>query len=310
LVRRLRTIVRDSAARHHDVMALKTPKDAQVGHRPERRFILRLPDPPDNELAMAKTLDIQAPQHLYLPKILERDGLAGFEPDALACFLALDQFAGPGVVLDVGANVGIYSWLASARTRREVHAFEPTPELVSAARRVALDNGLSFVVEELALGCETRRMPLFLSGTTDTSNSLAAGFRPSSGVLQVEVETLDNWTRRTGLVPAVVKVDTETTEPAVLRGAMATIGEHRPWILCEVLKGRVEPALSAVMRELDYHLWFHVTDQVPFRESQVLAGDPTYRHLMWMFAPERPTAEFWQLLRYWRAALAECTPIA
>jgi FkbM family methyltransferase len=252
-------------------------------------------------------ITMTTPTDLLVPKRIEASGLAGYEPGALACFLAAMDVAHPGAVLDIGANVGIYAALASAVTTRDVRAFEPAPTLVAACRRLATDNDLGYRTESLALGAENGSATFYLSDVSDSSNSLAEGFRPSSAQIEVQVETLDSYVARTGAVPAVLKVDTETTEPDVLAGAAKTIAEHRPWILCEVLSGRVQDRLTEVLMPFGYH-WYHIDDHVPYQEATEIAGDPTLRHLMWLFAPELPDDDFWAALRAHSAALAECTP--
>jgi FkbM family methyltransferase len=252
-------------------------------------------------------ITMTAPSDLLVPRRMAALGLAGYERGAMACFLAAIDVAGPGAVLDIGANVGIYAALASAVTTRDVRAFEPAPSLVAVSRRLAVDNDLGYPTESLALGAENGSATLYLSDISDSSNSLAAGFRKSSAQIEVPVETLDSYVARTGAVPAVLKVDTEITEPDVLAGAAKTIAEHRPWILCEVLAGRVEERLTEVMTPFGYH-WYHVTDHVPYQEATQIAGDRTYQYLMWLFAPEPVDDDFWAALRVRSAALAECTP--
>ncbi|GIG00403.1 FkbM family methyltransferase [Catellatospora citrea] len=252
-------------------------------------------------------ITITAPAKLIVPRYLAADGLAGYEPSSLACFLAATDVAGPGAVYDVGANIGIYAALASAMTDRPVFAFEPYPLLVDVARRFSDTNKLGYTTEAIALGAETGSATLYLSDQSDSSNSLNAGFRVSSRQIEVPVDTLDSHARRTGAVPAVIKVDTETSEPSVLAGATETITKHRPWVLCEVLAGRVEPDLERVLAPLGYR-WYHVTDETPFRESVRIVGDRSYKDLMWLFAPEKPTGAFWDALLERREALAACTP--
>jgi FkbM family methyltransferase len=251
-------------------------------------------------------ITIKAPGDFLVPKRLAAGGLAGFESTALACFLAACDVAGPGAVFDIGANVGIYAALAAAMTDRPVYAFEPWQELVDVARQLADDNNLRFTVESLALGAKNEVATFYLSDKSDSSNSLAAGFRQSSNNFDVVVETVDSYVARTGAVPAVIKVDTETTEPDVIGGATKTIMEHRPWILCEVLAGRVETQLEAVLAPLRYR-WYHVTDGVRFREAARIEGDRTYENLMWLFAPVKPGEEFWTALHERSAALSSCT---
>ena len=169
-------------------------------------------------------------------------------------------------------------------------------------------NGLPYPVERIALGAQSGTATLYLSDVTDSSNSLAAGFRPSSQTLVVPLETVDDVVRRTGETPAVLKIDTETTEPDVLRGAEHLIRAHRPWILCEVLANRSEEALMDVLRPWQYR-WFPISDELPFREAETIHGDPTYHNLMWLFAPEHPGQRFWDLVEAWRKQLTFCEPV-
>ena len=256
--------------------------------------------------ARRRSLTMTAPPDMLVPRRLAERGLAGYEPESMACFLAQADVAGPGAVFDIGANVGIFAALASALTDRRVVAFEPAPELVAAARRFAADNRLGFTTEPLALGAENGTATFYLSDSSDTSNSLAEHFRSSSAQITVPVETLDDYVARTGVVPAVLKVDTETTEPDVIAGAVQTITEHRPWILCEVLANRVEERLTEVMAPLGYH-WYPISEEIPFQEAYKIVGDHTYRNLNWLFAPRRPDERFWSAVRERLAALRSCT---
>jgi len=212
--------------------------------------------------------------------------------------------AGPGAVLDIGANVGLYAALAAAVTDREVVAFEPFPTLADVAERFATENDLGFRVESIALGSETGSATLYLSDASDSSNSLAAGFRKSTRQIEVPVETLDGYVQRTGVVPAVIKIDTESTEPEVLFGGAETLRDHRPWVLCEVLARRGEDRLTEALVPHGYH-WYHITNEVPYQNATVIEGDPTYQHLMWLFAPEPPDEAFWAAVTAHRTAIVE-----
>jgi FkbM family methyltransferase len=254
-----------------------------------------------------RTLTLTAPANLLVPRELDKAGLTGYETSAVPCFLAALDTAGPGAVLDIGANIGLYAALAAAVTDREVVAFEPFPTLSEVAERFSADNDLGFRVESIALGRENTTATLYLSDRSDSSNSLAAGFRKSTRQIEVPVETLDGYVRRTGAVPAVLKIDTESTEPDVLFGASETLRDHRPWVLCEVLAGRVEERLTEALAPHGYH-WYPITNEVPYQRASVIEGDRTYQHLMWLFAPEAPDEAFWAAVSAKRAAIAAAEP--
>ncbi|MEV6629393.1 FkbM family methyltransferase [Actinoplanes sp. NPDC051470] len=249
-----------------------------------------------------RVVTMTAPSALMVPRYLDQDGLAGYEPTSIPCFLAAIETAGPGAVLDIGANVGLYAALAAAVSDRDVVAFEPFPTLAEVAERLTADNDLKIQVERIALSDHIGTAAFYLSDSSDSSNSLAAGFRDSTRQIDVAVETLDAYVRRTGIVPAVLKIDTESTEPDVLLGAAETLREHRPWVLCEVLHRRGEDRLMEAMAPHGYR-WYHITDRLPYAEAQVIAGDRTYQDLMWLFAPEEPDDSFWARVAAQRTAV-------
>ena len=275
-----------------------------------RTFELTLPhpaaQPSDDAHTGVRALRLGTPEHLYIPRMLERDGLAGYETETLACFLATAQRSG-GPVFDVGANIGVFALLAAAVTDADVVAFEPTPELAQVARDLATDNDLSLDIEQIALGAENTTAVFHLSSVTDASNSLLAGFRPSDRSITVTVETLDGYCARTGRIPAVLKVDTEATEPDVLRGGIGVIAEHRPSILCEVLARRTEAQLEELLAPLGY-TWYQITNELPLAPRREIFGDRSYRFNNWLFAPEPPGDELWDAMRAWQEALSACTP--
>ena len=253
--------------------------------------------------AAPRTLRIRTPVRAYVSHLLAGSGLAGYEPDTLACFLAAIEERESAPVFDVGANIGVFSWLAAALTPAIVVAFEPTPDLAAQMRAICADNGLDVTVEEVALGAAPGTAELHLSDKTDSSNSLRTGFRPSHRSVSVPVETIDGYAARTGVTPAVLKVDTESTEPDVLRGAAEVLAAGRPWIICEVLAGRTEADLAAILEPLGYW-WYRIDGPGPLERRHLIEGDPTYAHMNWLFAPEEPSSAFWQAFAGWRSSLA------
>lgn len=262
--------------------------------------MLELPRRPGD---VSRTLTIRTPEGTYVSRLLEASGLNGYEPDTLSCFLAAIEECGSEPVFDVGANIGVFSWLAAALTRATIVAFEPTPNLVLQMRAICAENELAVTVEEMALGAASGRAKLHLSDKTDSSNSLRQGFRLSHQSVPVTVETIDGYVARTGTSPAVVKVDTESTEPDVLRGAAGLLATGRPWIICEVLAGRTEADLTKILEPFGY-TWYRIDGPGPLEPRRAIEGDRSYTHLNWLFAPVVPSTTFWQRVAAWRAAIA------
>jgi FkbM family methyltransferase len=139
-------------------------------------------------------------------------------------------------VVDVGANVGYFSVLASRLVgpTGRVLAFEPSPSAAGRLRRTVEANRLSNVrVEQIGLGAEVGEATLF-DPLPDNHTPTLLGESGTPGV-KVSVRTLDecltDWD--VGRVD-LLKVDVEGFEPAVLAGAAGALAAGRVGsILCE-----------------------------------------------------------------------------
>jgi FkbM family methyltransferase len=277
-----------------------------TGSQP-RRLVVNLPAPPAPTTATAPgPLRIECPPYMFIPRKLDDAGLGTYEPYALDCFLTLVERAQPGAVYDVGANVGLYGLLAGAYSDRTVHCFEPAPDTAQAARDIAAASGLELTVAEVALGDDTGTATLYLSDSTDSSNSLNPDFRKHSKEIVVPLETLDDYVARTGDVPAIIKIDTETTEPEVLAGAQKVIAEHRPWLMVEVLWSLVEERLHAVMDQFGY-TYYHLNGPGPRPSTEKIVGDSTWTYYMFLLTPEPVDDSFWDRMNAWRETLETST---
>jgi FkbM family methyltransferase len=274
-----------------------------------RSFSLALPTAPadlgpvSRDGAAPRSLRIEAPRRFYVPGVLEVDGLAGYEPETMAAFLAGLTVREARVAFDVGANMGLFSLVAAALTTTRVVGFEPTPDLAATFRSIATRNGLTCEIEPIALGARTGTATLYLSAWTDSSNSLQQGFRPATGTVEVSVERLDDHVARTGRVPAVLKIDTETTEPDVLAGGISLLREVRPWLICEVLAGETEERLMTILGPLGYEM-HHLGPDADHPPADRIVGDPIWCHRDWLFTPEPLPPAFAVHYAAWRDAIA------
>lgn len=242
-----------------------------------------------------------------MTQLLEVSGLGAYEPDTLACFLAAIETQHASCVYDVGANIGVFSWLAAALARIDVVAFEPAPNLAERIREICAENNLAINVEELALGSTYGMATLYLSQVSDSSNSLRKGYRPSVLSVEVAVDTIDRYAARTQRFPEVLKIDTESTEPDVLRGAAGLLSERRPWIICEVLPGPVGDELASILGALEYR-YFRIDHESELRRHDTIDWDGRPAYLNWLFTPSEPERDFWLAVAAWRDSLSALRP--
>ena len=156
--------------------------------------------------------------------MLARMRAGQYEPFELELF---EGAVGPGAtVLDIGANIGFYSLLASRATGDSgtVHAFEADPRNVGHIRANARANSCTNVtVIDAAVAAEPG-VQSFNMAIKPTHSSLFLSMEDASVVTEVEVQTVtvDDVVGGRGRVD-VVKMDIEGGEAAALRGMTATL---------------------------------------------------------------------------------------
>lgn len=171
----------------------------------------------------------------------------GWEHDELLKWVKLCRCFHEGVVLDVGANTGIYSLLAaSVDGSRPIYAFEPIPTFAATLIDNAKRNGFANIV----LSCTAvsyvntvtevafpRRTGVFYSF------SLQRDFYPNEPKQRCLVPTvaLDTLNELRGKV-ALIKIDVEGYEKAVFQGMTKLMEESRPILMFEVIRGDEAPS--------------------------------------------------------------------
>jgi len=138
----------------------------------------------------------------------------------------------PGdTVIDVGANIGWYTVIASKLVGNagRVIAFEPDPENFAILERNVLANGCGNVsIEQKALSNVAGTLTLYLDQENKGTHSTV--FRRKGGrSVQVEALRLDDYLKNRCKKVDLVKVDVEGAEPMVLEGMTRTI-ESSPGI--------------------------------------------------------------------------------
>jgi FkbM family methyltransferase len=140
-----------------------------------------------------------------------------------------------GVVLDIGAHIGLFSVIASeiAGNSGKIFAFEPSPSTTSFLKKTIAINKkeiLIFPVQQ-AMSNETGKLTFFVSDNkVDNSNSLVSyeDGRKLSGI-EVDVNTIDNFAAAKKLSAVnFIKIDVEGAEYDTLRGGTNVFTTKRP----------------------------------------------------------------------------------
>lgn len=220
-------------------------------------------------------------------------GWAGYEPETSPLFYELARSA--RVTLDIGAHVGYFALLAAlANARGRVYAFEPQAMVhARLARNVALSAAPNITCLPLAAGSPAGTAEFFhVKRGVPTSSSLSQSFMrsvvsndelTSSTVEVVEIDRFVEAHDLTGV--DLVKIDTETTESAVVRGMMGTVRRDRPDIFCEVLRPEVGAAIEALLKPLDYE-FFLLTAAGPVACTHI-SPNPPWLNFVFRSGPAR-----------------------
>ena len=203
-------------------------------------------------------------------KLIARNGMTGATGNI---YCGLHEFADMGFVLhvlrpddvflDVGANVGSYTVLASAVCGAKTIAFEPDPQTAQHFLRNLAANAIEQRVDlhQTALGHEDGEVA-FTSGL-DTVNRIAV--HHAGATRTVPLRKLD--TVIEGKSPTLMKLDVEGFEAAVLSGAKGTLSQ--PSLLAVETEGQDTSVTGQLEQAGFVRRWYN-----PFTRSLAPAAYP------------------------------------
>ena len=242
---------------------------------------------------------------------LKRGGLSNYLPETTATILSSLELSDSPVFYDIGAHVGFFSALASFIYKAQgiaTFGFEPTPDTHKINRQVRSRNRLNYTIVPKAISDRVGDAQLFLSPKAETSNSLNQEFRQAVDSLEVQTDTLDNFTANGAPDPTVIKISAATFEAEIIRGAWKTIKRARPWIICEILPKNYKAISELVKLQNLGYIMYQISDARSWRMLQpddVVRNKTAFRN--YLLAPVLPSeVGFFDKLAQWKAALAAC----
>jgi len=188
----------------------------------------------------------------------------------------LDVLRPDDLFVDVGANVGVYTVLASGVCGARTVALEPVDKAFSRTERHIEANGLQELVEAHKLAAGDARGTATMTVDSDTTNRLATGSGAASApgsTATVEIDTLDNVLD--GREATLIKIDVEGWELPVLRGAVETLAARSMLALIVEVNGASrsygisEQELQTFLLDNDFRPYAYVPD------SRQLIPDPS-----------------------------------
>jgi len=162
--------------------------------------------------------------------------------------LLIPHITKSGKIIDIGANLGIYSIMYSQSfPYTKFICFEPTPTISRYCTLNLKKIGLPFTMHQVALSNYDGVSFLENNGAHHQQNKLS-----NSGI-EVEVRKLDSY-HITDI--SIIKIDVEGHELEVLQGARNTILNQQPIIVLEYHKEADSEAIFNFIEEIQYDIIF------------------------------------------------------
>jgi len=164
-----------------------------------------------------------------------------FEPKSLAAWA--DMCVKGKTALDIGGYSGLFA-IAAAKLGCKVWCFEPMPLNLNRIRMNAIQNNVKFEIVAGVVSETVGKLDLTYNDkvrglTAGASLVRKKGYKMPVASVTVDAMHLDD--------VCAIKIDVERGEPAVLRGAMATIDLCNPKLIVEALG---EDERAAVQHEI------------------------------------------------------------
>lgn len=209
--------------------------------------------------------------------------LGGWEKKTISLWVQLAPHS--DVILDIGANTGIYTLVAQTlNPAAEVHCFEPIPGVVRLLERNIHRNHFPSRIHPIGLSNYTGEAKIYLAKGTDFAYSVTVNknfLQQEADELTIAVKTLSDVIEeeridRIGLM----KIDVESHEAEVLEGMGHYLKAFRPTIFIEVLDEEMGRKLTAIFAGMNY-LYFNINDETgTIRQTEVITKSDYWNYLL------------------------------
>jgi FkbM family methyltransferase len=194
-------------------------------------------------------------------------------------FYFLKLLPDEGIVLDLGANIGVTSYhLAKKLPKSTVFSFEPLEINMEILKRIKKRFGLKNIREFMvALGDENTTLEMVMPVIRNVpmhglSHAVHKNITENNNGLKFNVSMvrLDDFgeLKNTGKRITGIKMDVENFEYYVLRGAKKLLEKHMPVIYCELWDNENRKKSLALLNKMGYSAFIlHKKELVPFTEN-------------------------------------------
>jgi FkbM family methyltransferase len=207
----------------------------------------------------------------------------GWERVSLTMWRQLCQQS--AVIIDVGANTGIYSLVAKAfQPSAKVVAFEPVTRMYQKLLGNVELNGYDVICEELAVSNADGEATIYDLPTEAIYSVTLNENRnpPSVPTIEKRVRTvrLDSYMKQKGIATVdLIKIDVETHEPQVVEGMGTVLRDSRPSMVIEILRDDIGQKVERLVAGLDYR-YYNIDEKNPPRLVKGISRSDHYNYLL------------------------------
>ena len=175
----------------------------------------------------------------------------------------LDQKKEDGCFYDIGANIGLYSWLCrDLSSNRKILAFEPDPKNFQLLQMTKENSKIKDInLFNIALSNRMDTVSFQQDTLTSATGMISDGQTPwiekylgqETNSIQVNTDYLDNKTFKTH-EPSLIKIDVEGHELEVIKGGEKRLSQNKPLLLIESFPPNLDRVVN-FLTKLGYKFW-------------------------------------------------------
>jgi FkbM family methyltransferase len=207
----------------------------------------------------------------------------GWEKVSLGLWIKLCQKA--DVVVDIGANTGVYSLVAKALNKNSVvYALEPVKRVFEKLCENNVLNHYDIHCLPIAASDSTGKAVIYDTADEHTySVTVNKNLNPETEglfVTEIETTTLDDLIEKEKLTKIyLIKIDVETHEVEVMRGFQRHIRHFKPTLLIEILTDEVGAKVQQLLEGLGY-LYFNIHEVNGVKQVEHITKSNYYNYLI------------------------------
>lgn len=253
------------------------------------------------ELPNEKSLLIYSKADDYIPSQIYWKGFDAYEY-AVTPFFYLAEKA--NTIIDIGANIGYFSLIASAANKSsEIYSFEPVERIVRRFEKQKKINAFTNIkIEPMIIGDNNDKQVFYIPEGNEMAlaGSTKKGWMDKADEIFIQSTTLDSYKEKHNLNKIdLIKMDCEFHEVEALNGMKEILKLDKPNILMEVLfpeskgvEGHFEnnqfQEIEKIMLENNYYFYL-ITKEALLRVDKL-----EYNHIdrNYIFSPTKSKNQF------------------